>query len=65
MAIPREHGTEPELVALTRNAPAKIAGQTRMPKRSRLPKAIPLGGQTAETLPLSSANESPSLPLRK
>src|SRR5262249_14872368 len=54
--------TCPEVVTLTRNAPAKIAGQTPRPRTRHAASAIPAGGQTAEALALTSASKSPSFP---
>src|SRR5262249_48899552 len=49
-ATPSDVATEPWVVRLTRNAPAKIAGQTRGPARRTAASAMPVGGHTGVAL---------------
>src|SRR5215831_7931458 len=62
VAIDRDVNTEPWVRMLTRNAPAKTPGQSRVPPSRSAAKAIPLGGQTTVALLLTSANDRPNAP---
>ena len=64
-AMPIELTIAPAMPMLTRNAPTKIAGQTRTPRSSTAASAIPVGGHTGEALAWTKAKCSPSLPARK
>ncbi len=64
-AMPRATAIEPAVVTLTRNAPAKMAGQTHGPRVTSAASAMPLGAQTADALGCTMASRSPSLPARK
>src|SRR5712672_2601611 len=50
VAIASEVTTEPCVRMLTRKAPPKTPGQSRVPPSNRAAKARPLGGHTAEAL---------------
>ena len=63
-AIPSDVASEPAVVMLTTNAPAKIAGHPRYPSVSSVASAIPVGGQTADALEWTEASERPTLPAR-
>jgi hypothetical protein len=65
IAIPIEVAIDPVVVTFTRNAPRKIAGQTRGPSSRNEANAIPVGGQTGETLALTTARPRPDLPATK
>ena len=62
MPRPIEVRTVPAVVTLTRNAPMRIAGHTRMPKIRNAAMAMPVGGQTAVALACTNASRRPSLP---
>src|SRR5947209_6889614 len=62
LAIPSDVKIFPAVVRLTRNAPTKIAGQTRYPRTSNAASAIPAGGQTGDALLWRNARLSESLP---
>src|ERR1051325_5064260 len=64
-AIATALGTAPVVVRFNRNAPTMIAGQTSYPASSRAASAIPVGGQTAVALGLTTANRSPRRPAPK
>src|SRR5438128_4688820 len=64
-AMPIEVTIDPVVVTFTRKAPAKTAGHTRGPSSRNEANAIPVGGQTGETLSLTTARLRPSLPARK
>jgi len=64
-AMPIDVNMEPAVVTFTRNAPTKIAGQTRLPKRRNAPRAMPVGGHTADALLLTVAKVRPTLPATK
>src|SRR5262249_8300933 len=63
-AIPSDERTEPAVLMLTRNAPAKIAGHTWRPSSRTATSAMPAGGQTAVALACTIANARPRLPSR-
>src|SRR5215469_14331167 len=63
--MPIDVANEPVVVTFTRNAAAKMAGQTRIPRTRSATRAIPVGGQTAVALGLTSASFKPSLPATK
>ena len=65
VAMASEVATLPAVVAFTKNAPTKIAGQMRYPKRSSTANAIPAGGHTGDALAFRNAKLNPSLPAMK
>src|SRR5690348_4889647 len=65
VAMPSEVSAVPAVSAFTRNAPAKIAGQTRYPSSRNATSAIAVGGHTAVALGFTNARRRPSLPATK
>src|SRR5437899_2924446 len=64
-AIPSVVATVPWIVMFTRKAPRKTPGQSFQPHRRNAASAMPLGGQTADTLACRYAHDKPSLPAQK
>lgn len=65
MAMPPAVQSGSLAVALARNAPARMPGQTRYPSTSAAASAMPVGGHTAVTCSATVANERPSLAAAK
>src|SRR4030095_12375359 len=53
---------DPKTLMFTRKAPRNIPGQSRYPHRRIAANAIPLGGQTADALGWTRANDKPKPP---
>jgi hypothetical protein len=64
-AIAAEDSGSPDVVRLTKNAPALTAGQKRGPSIRSAASAIPEGGQTALALALTKATDRPAFPATK
>jgi len=64
-AIAMEVAIDPNVIALARNAPPAMAGQTRFPHSRQDASANPLGGQTGLALGCREASASPNLAKRK
>src|SRR5215467_759772 len=62
--MPSDVRMEPAVVRFTKKAPAKIAGQKRSPKRSRVTMAIPVGGQKGLALGCTVAKRKLSFAAR-
>ena len=56
---------EPDVVTLTKKAPAKIAGHIEVPNKSSSAIAIPAGAQTGDALTCTEAKPSPIFPATK
>ena len=65
VAMPSDVHRFPAVVTFARNAPSRIAGQTRGPSSSIEASAIPVGGHTAVALAWTKASMSPSLAAAK
>ena len=65
MAIAMEVVIDPNVIALARNAPLAMAGQTRFPHSRQDASASPLGGQIGLALGCSDAAASPDLANRR
>ena len=65
LAIPSDVQADPAVVTLTRNAPAKSAGQTRYPSSSVAASAMPVGGHTVVALGCTEARVRPTFPATK
>ena len=63
--MPIEVATDPVVVTFTRNAPMKMAGQTRGPSNRNEANAIPVGGHTGETVALTMARLRSNFPATK
>jgi hypothetical protein len=57
--------TDPAVVTLTRNAPAKIAGQMENPKSRKSATAMPAGAHTGDALTFTEAKPSPIFPAKR
>src|SRR5215472_4894592 len=64
-AIAMEVAIDPNVIALARNAPPAMAGQTRFPHSRQNASANPLGGQTGLALGCTEATASPNLADRR
>ena len=64
-AMPADAVSDPDVIALTRNAPTAMAGQMRGPNSSTAASATPVAGQTALAAEWTKASESPSRPETK
>src|SRR5215467_2317739 len=64
-AIAVEVAIDPNVIALARNAPLAIAGQTRFPHSRQDASANPLAGQTGLAFGCSEATASPNFANRR
>ena len=65
MAIAMEVAIDPNVIALAKNAPLAMAGQTRFPHSKHDASANPLGGQMGLAFGCSEASASPNLANRR
>jgi hypothetical protein len=63
--MPREVAMDPAVVKFTRNAPTKIAGQTRYPRIRKDASAMPVQAHMAVALACTKASFKPSFPATK